>query len=288
MITIFHKVSAPPPLDLVSGATVAVGLRKLSANATAKCCRIRRSSDNAETDIGFKGYDFDVAAFVAFIGSGTGYITTLYDQSGNGHNATQTTAANQPILVLHAQNGRPVIKFVAASATFLSFGTAFGKPATYTILCAYSVSNLTDGMYVYGSGDSTGNVYGLWGGIYMNRFGANGYPCWVHSTGSAYAYDFMNIVFIPNKMVMVSDSFSGNIRTDEFRANGTIRPPVDTNGSAIANSGTVYNYSIGRIGDYNAKYLDGYFIDIIHYPNKLTDTQQSALENSYNDYYSIF
>ncbi|MGN6568220.1 MAG: arabinofuranosidase catalytic domain-containing protein [Flavipsychrobacter sp.] len=288
MITTFYKISVPPPLDIIGGAAVAVGVRKLYSGYMGKCMRIRRSSDNAEQDIGFNGLDLNVAAFSAFVGAGTGYITTLYDQSGNGHNATQTTAANQPILVLNVQNGKPVIQFVAASSTFLTFGTVLGKPANYTILCAYSVTNLINPMFVYGSGDSTGSSYQQWGGSYINHFGANGYPNWIHSTGTAYSYDYQNIVFVANKMVLISDSYTSGVRTDEFRGNGVVCSPVDTNGIATANSGIAYNYSIGRIGDFNAKYFDGYFTDFVQYASKLTDAQQAKLENSFNDYYAIY
>lgn len=288
MITTFYKIAVPPPLDIVGGAAVAVGVRKLYSGYMGKCMRIRRSSDNAEQDIGFNGLDLDVAAFSAFVGAGTGYITTLYDQSGNGRNATQINAANQPILALNVQNKKPVIQFVAASSTFLSFGTALGKPATYTILAAYSVTGLVNQMYVYGAGDSTGGAAKQWGVNFMNRFGTNGWPTWAHSDGTAYAYDTMNAIFVSNKMAVTSDSFAGGLRTDEFRTNGIINGPVDTNGSATTNSGTAYNYSIGRVGDFNSKYFDGYFTDMVHYINKLTDTQQTKLENSYNDYYAIY
>ena len=108
MITTFCKVPVAPPLDIVGGAVVAVGLRKLSLTYGGKCCRIRRSSDNAEKDIGFNGLELDIAAYNAFVGTDTGFITILYDQSGNGNHAMQTVAVNQPKLILNYQAGKPV------------------------------------------------------------------------------------------------------------------------------------------------------------------------------------
>jgi len=61
--------------------------------------RIRRSSDNAETDIGFVGTAIDTAEITSFVGANDGFITTLYDQSGNNRNATMGTLIKQPIVV---------------------------------------------------------------------------------------------------------------------------------------------------------------------------------------------
>jgi hypothetical protein len=78
----------------VSGAA-AYSLRKLRTAYTGNAIRVRRSSDSAETNIGF-GSDgnLNTTALLAHCGSGDGFVTTWYDQSGNGRNATQTTAGS--------------------------------------------------------------------------------------------------------------------------------------------------------------------------------------------------
>lgn len=73
-------------------------LRKLISTATT-AIRVRRSSDNAEQDIGFTGDALDTAALASFVGANSAYVTTFYDQTGNGYPKTQTTAANQPRIV---------------------------------------------------------------------------------------------------------------------------------------------------------------------------------------------
>ena len=72
--------------------------RKTSSTST-NAIRIRRSSDSAEQDIGFVGDDLDTASMAAFVGVNSAYLTTWYDQSGNGFNLTQTTATKQPRIV---------------------------------------------------------------------------------------------------------------------------------------------------------------------------------------------
>jgi len=93
--------ATPQPLllDVYVNAAVAYSVRKLRNSYTGYAFRVRRSSDNTEQDIGFNGVDLDTSALTSFVGSNDGYITTWYDQSGNGNNAVQSTAANQPIIV---------------------------------------------------------------------------------------------------------------------------------------------------------------------------------------------
>jgi len=92
----------PPPsllLDTYPNAAVAYSLRKLRTAYSGSSIRVRRSSDNAEQNIGFVGNDLDTASLLTFCGAGNGFITTWYDQSTNANNSTQATAANQAQIV---------------------------------------------------------------------------------------------------------------------------------------------------------------------------------------------
>lgn len=84
------------PLD-VAQAQLAVSYFKLRSAYTGACVRIRRAGDNVEQDFGFvNGHFVDTAAIRAFLTTNDGFVVTRYDQSGNGFNLSQTTAANQP------------------------------------------------------------------------------------------------------------------------------------------------------------------------------------------------
>lgn len=89
-----------PILDQISTSpSSAYSLRKLRTGYTGFAVRVRRSSDNSEQNIGFIGNNFDIASLTSFVGANTGFVTTLYDQSGSGINLTQATALNQPVIV---------------------------------------------------------------------------------------------------------------------------------------------------------------------------------------------
>jgi hypothetical protein len=92
------------PLDPLSATAVrAYELRLLRSAYAGPCINVRRSSDNAATDIGFvlsgSYYVLDVATLLTFCGSGNGFVTTWYDQSSSAANLTQATAANQMQIV---------------------------------------------------------------------------------------------------------------------------------------------------------------------------------------------
>lgn len=87
-------------LDLFPNARVAYSTRKLRTAYTGPAIRVRRDSDNAEQDIGFDGNNnLDTVAMLAFVGAGSGFVVTMYDQSGNNADVSQAAAAAQPRIV---------------------------------------------------------------------------------------------------------------------------------------------------------------------------------------------
>lgn len=86
-------------LDSYPGAQVAYSLRKLSSSYAGDAIRVRRSSDNTESDIGFSLGVLDTGSLISFVGQGNGYVTKWYDQSGNANDAVQSTFSDQPQIV---------------------------------------------------------------------------------------------------------------------------------------------------------------------------------------------
>ena len=84
-----------PLLDSFPGAQAAYSLRKVNSSYTGSCLTVRRSSDNATANIGFYRYTVDTDAILRFVGSGNGFVTTWFDQSGNGVNISQDTTSLQ-------------------------------------------------------------------------------------------------------------------------------------------------------------------------------------------------
>jgi hypothetical protein len=105
-------------LDSYSGSAAAYSLRALSSSYTGPLVEVRRASDNATQDI-YAKYDgsLNVDALESFCSGTGGFVTTWYDQSGNGNDATQSTASEQPQIVssgsVITENGKPALDFDA-------------------------------------------------------------------------------------------------------------------------------------------------------------------------------
>ena len=105
---------------------------KLKSSYSGSCVRVRRSSDNAEQDIGFSGNYFDSSSLKTFVGSNSAYVVTAYDQTGNEYNLTQSTASRQPRIinagVIDRNNGWISMFTIAANGTGL--GLSFTPVST--------------------------------------------------------------------------------------------------------------------------------------------------------------
>lgn len=118
-------------VSVFDGAAAAYSTR-IPAGSTysGPLLRVRRSSDNAEQDIGSTAPDgngnrwIDTSALLTFCGSGSGFVTKWYDQSGNGRDASQATAATQPRIVnagvVDVLGGVPTIRFLGSSGLLTS------------------------------------------------------------------------------------------------------------------------------------------------------------------------
>ena len=107
------------PLDGVN-AFAAYSTRKLRTAYTGPCMRVRETDGNTEADIGFRANVLNGDAVAELCGENSGFVTTWYDQSGNGRNITQSTNAQQPciydagaLIANVGSNGRAGISFTS-------------------------------------------------------------------------------------------------------------------------------------------------------------------------------
>jgi len=85
-----ESVGLPTPLlDLYPGAVGAYSFRKLSSSYTGAAIRVQDINTGNEIDIGFNSANgLDISALIAFTGTASSSIVTIYDQSGNGFDLT--------------------------------------------------------------------------------------------------------------------------------------------------------------------------------------------------------
>lgn len=128
------------PGDIVAGATAWWGLRAYStATIGSNAVRLRRDSDNVESDFAtLASGDLDVASIATFKGAANLFVVKLYDQTNNGFDAVQATAANQPAFTLNGLGSLPTMDLFGdpsyAFGQFLLTAaiSAHAQPFTYT------------------------------------------------------------------------------------------------------------------------------------------------------------
>jgi hypothetical protein len=151
----------PLLLDLYPNAAVAYSLRKVRTAYSGNAIRVRRSSDNAEQDIGFNSSgELDTTALLVFVGTGildNGFVTKWYDQSTNVNDATQATVGRQPIIVsggaILTQSGKQYVRmFQGVTGAFMekllntpiaTVGTSSFLVSSYNAIGATSVFGLS-------------------------------------------------------------------------------------------------------------------------------------------------
>jgi len=99
-------------LNQFPGASLGLSLDKLDKNYTGFAIKVRRSSDNAEQDIGFSNDVLDTASLLDFVGSGNGFVSIIYDQVGS-NNMVQNLGSLQGQIVFNGsvilEGGKPCI-----------------------------------------------------------------------------------------------------------------------------------------------------------------------------------
>jgi hypothetical protein len=119
---------------------LAFSVRKVNDSYSGSCMRVRRSTDNAEQDIGFINGDLDTSSISTFCGANIGYVVKWYDQSGNNNDKLNTTAANQPVIYNNGftlRNGKPYIS--ASSTQYLYLASSYSQlnNEDYTLFMTY-------------------------------------------------------------------------------------------------------------------------------------------------------
>jgi hypothetical protein len=116
---IYHK------LDVVQGNSLAFSLTLTNSNYTKALFRVRRDSDNAETDI-YPNTEGLPSGASNFCGAANGFLHIWYDQTGQGYNALTVTASCQPMIV----DGGKLLSgvYFNGSATYLSIPNSTSVP----------------------------------------------------------------------------------------------------------------------------------------------------------------
>ena len=276
-------VTASYLLDSYSGATAAYSLRKLRTTYSGPAIRVRRSSDNTEQNIGFDASgNLDTTALLSFVGAGSGMVTLWYDQSLNVKDAVQTTASNQPQVVINGvlvtQNGMPSVYFnqdilfinrVFSTSNFSAFVLTSGSNGqTDTTVLAQHNGTPDGGRTVFISPNNDLAPYDKLKTFFNN--------------GTSYAIKSSTSVF-NGSMSLINVSSDGTGNTYQFVNSSMVGSLTGTNWTPLNTYTTIGNYSNNATSN---AYV-GYINEIVLYTtNQLSN--RSGIESNINAHYSIY
>lgn len=261
-------------LDTYTGATVAYSVRRLNSAYTGALIRVRRSSDNAETDVNPDASNTisltsTVSAggtFGTWIGSDSGYIAKWYDQSGNANDAVRPTAAPQPRIVnagsleVDPNNGIVAIRFDGTDDSLAMTPIS----VTQNYYQHFVFNRASSGIHSNAlSGGSTPYPF-LWFNNNTTYSGTT--TTTAHDTTQTQTGDFIQTT--------LRDS-SNNVK---FWENGTAK-------TTKTNTGTTGSYN--SLGNRGGNYHNGYMQELIYW-NSDQEANQSGIESNANSYFSVF
>jgi len=268
-------------LDTYSGAAVAYSAaRRLSSTYTGNLIRVRRSSDNTEQDIGYDGSNvLDESALTTFVGANNGFVVKFYDQSGNGYNLEQTTAANQPKIVssgtVNKLNSKPSLNFD---------GSNDGLAVTdNTILHASALTSCFYVTYLNSSGSNNAiasKSYNSDGGYFFGGYASfDQIQEWLDNV--FYGPHFSGIQNTQLLFTNINKTGSSGIKI--YKNSTTSVSNTATTDLTGTNS---YYFTVGK--DANAAiYLTGEIQEIVIYSSDQT-TDRTNIESNINTFYSIY
>lgn len=255
-------------LDTYSGAAAAYSLRRLSSTYTGNLIRVRRSSDNAEQNIGYDSNNvLDTASLLTFCGAGNGFVTTWYDQSGNANNATQSTAVNQPQIV---SSGAILIVNSKACMSLSLNNTGFNLGSTITV-AASSYNSFV------GKKDGAGTMLRA-----LTSSFTDGYRLMNFYDNNYYLFAKSGSYIVSNS----TDTTTSQILLTGQNVSGTMS--IHKNGNVVATTLGSYNYSntIGKIG--TGASGSAYRLQEAVFYNSNQSTNRTGIESNINTFYTIF
>ena len=266
-------------LDTYTGAAAAYSLRLLSTSYTGSAIKVRRASDNTEQDIGFSNNELDTTSLASFCSGTNGFVTTWYDQSGNGVNVTQTTAANQPKIYdsstgVITENGKAAVQFDGSDDAMLNSSLTNTNLSSFYINQVISHNGLTDNRSSVSLSDGTSTPTG---NSFFTIYPYRNQTYRVFFNGLSIT--FGNNPISSGQLSLIFEQISNTER------NGYINSSLigaDTSNKTISDLNNIY---IGR--NDLGQFFSGKIQETIFYTSDQS-SNRTGIETNINNFYSIY
>jgi hypothetical protein len=260
-------------LDTYTGAAAAYSLRQLKSGVT-NAIEVRIDTTGQPTyDIGFVNGELDVTTLEGYCTGGLdAYVTTWYDQSGNGNDATQTSASAQPQIVssgsVITENGKPAVQFDGSNDLLRSINTFAVGTSNRTYFHVLKANTSTDILYSYGDFSATG---AYWSHASHSVVGVNGgNKFWANSPQTS-------------QSLSVLQSLGTNVTDVDFYLNSNLQTSTSS-ASAVINTATT-DLFIGN--NTTTSYLNGVIQELVFY-NSDQSSNRTGIETNINANYNMY
>jgi hypothetical protein len=216
------------------------------------------------------GETYGITGIPAYDNTVDGFVETWYDQSGNGNDAVQATANDQPRIVISgnlvtSSNGLPAIRVNAQAESFdLDSNIALGNFSLF-----YTVEHTAFGSAVSWLSNNSGSTY--------MRYTPIAYNVDTGAIDNGYINLDATLATATNYLISAIRG-SGII---ELSVSGSVQSNTDSN------AGILSVQKMFQRGSNETQGLNGYAQELIIYPTDKT-ANRVAIETNINDHYNIY
>jgi len=280
-------------LDDYPNAAAAYSLRKLDKDYTGAAIRVRKdTTGQPEQDIGFTASgDLDTAALKSFLNARSGFVTTWYDQSGSGRNATQSTAANQPRIALNGVIDRGSASLNQSTRPRVFFNNTF---AMRLLTSSFSMTGDVSAFSAYMQDQSGGFISIAQYGETAVNYKMRNIASWNGGGGSIQRHTISVDYFLT-----ASNPRTDTITLAKSHISSTIFDVANQLGKGALDNKSLKSFSMtmqnpassiftigGQLGG-GVILFNGGINEIIYY-NSNQETNRTGINTNMNTYYSIY
>jgi len=262
----------------------------LTINHTGPLIRIRRASDNAETDIGYDSNgDLDESAISTFAAGSACYVVVFYDQSGNSLNMTQVTTGQQPQIYTGSVfysigSGTPARKAMLFTTTYLRGSGDLHSGSFYAASAVVMGASIGNAQIFCQDDAYTGGAARI--AQYLRTGSANNTArVVVFDTGGGNTADNTanNTVAANNAYVIQSSGQSGNCEAyvDNVSNGSTaVGSPLNNGSSTFTMGSNSHSTSPGA-------FFSGRIAEVIIWDGTMSGANRTGIQSDIETYYTI-
>lgn len=197
------------------------------------------------------------------------------DQSGNGNHVTQATSGQRPELKTNIQNGRDILRFVAANSDLLRASSTVisGTTARTIFMVVKETSGQANGIVGFGGGAATGTSFDITPEIRVRMIGRQDFNLAMGTTA-------FRILTIGCPASALFPDIYGYL--DGVAMSGTPTSPT-----AAVNTATTVGFTVGRAAQGGLGHVSGDFCEILAYDQNLSTANRQSVERYLADKWGI-